>query len=366
MKSSNLRKVVSTCLVVSAFAIGCGDGSSAKPDGSSKPAASGAAASGSTKAAAPASGTPTTSAAVGATPPASSGGSAETLKFMPATCDEARLFVNAKSLMAGDLGKSLESVQDKIVPKLLDMGGPKAKEAGDKAKKQLDFLKEQGVEPGKAFKELAGCMNKNNKNIVAVSVDLTGAKMSAPDLVVKLSEMGGDTLKREEDGGVTYLTNEKSKKVLGFVTPTVFLAADSKDDIKAVAKGGDGAAFGDAADHAIWVKGEKGDQKFDIGIKAAGSDFDVKALIPPMSAKDTEEFKKDPAAYIKKGEAEIADAKKKVEATPFKMLTPALDNLKLEADGDRIKITTKFPQAILGEALKVVADMDPKQLLGAF
>lgn len=371
MKSLNTALVwMSATALVGAFALGCGDGNQAKPDSSAKPASSGASTSGSAKpmgaanSATPSSTGSAAAASTGSAPstaPAGAAASGDSIKFMPKACDQGRVFVNLGKLLTGDVGKAAEGMQEKLLGSLASSGKP----GDDKAVKVLGTLKEGGVEPIKAARELAICAGKGDKAIVAIAMDFSGVKGKPADVFAKAMEASsGKAPKKEDEDGVTYLTNDKNK-VMAFVSPTVIVTGDSKDAIKAVAKGGDGAGdFAGAASFVVWAKvvpsGPGSD--VDVTIKESGSDYELKALFMPPG-KDGAEFKKDPDGTIKKFNDEIAKAGPSLDKTPFKAAAPALKNAKLAKDGDRLALTTTFPQTMLGELAQSAAAIDPKQLM---
>jgi hypothetical protein len=280
---------------------------------------------------------------------------------MPKTCDQGRIFVNLGKLLSGDVGKAAEGMQEKLLGQLASSGKP----GDDKAGKVLGALKDGGVEPIKAARELAICAGKGDKAIVAIGMDFSGVKGKPADVFARAMEVStGKAPKKEEVDGITYLTNDKNK-VMAFVSPTVMVTGDSMDAIKAVAKGGDGAGdFGQASSFVIWAKvqpmGPGSD--VDVTVKDSGSDYELKALFTPPG-KDGADFKKDPDATIKKFNDQIAQAGPGLEKSPFKAAAPALKNAKLSKDGDRMAFTTTFPQSMLGELAKSAAEIDPKQLM---
>ena len=368
MKSLNTALVwMSMTALSGALALGCGDGSQAKPDSSSKPAASGASAGGSAKPmAAGNSATPAHSAApvavsTGSAPGAGPASSGDSIKFMPKTCDEGRVFVNLGKLFSGEVGKAAEGMQEKLLGSLASSG----KAGDDKASKVLTTLKEGGIEPIKAARELSICAGKGNKSIVAIAMDFSGVKGKPSEVFAKAMEASsGKAPKVEEDGGVTFLTNDKDK-VIAFVSPNVIVTGDTKDAIKAVAKGGDGASeFGQAASFVIWAKVVPGGagSDVDVTVKESGADYELKALFMPPG-RDGAEFKKDPDGTIKKFNDQMAAAGPQLDKSPFKAAAPALKNAKLAKEGDRMSLTTTFPVAMLGELAKSASQMDPKQLM---
>ncbi len=371
MKSLNTALVwMSMTALSGALALGCGDADKAKPDSSSKPAASGASAVRSAKPmAADNSGAPAMSAAPASTdaaPKMAAGhaASGDSIKFMPKTCDEGRVFVNLGKLLTGDVGTAAEGMQEKLLGSLASSGKP----GDDKAAKVLSTLKAGGLEPIKAARELAICAVKGNKTVVAIAMDFSGVKGKPADVFAKAMEASsGKAPKIEEDGGVTYLTNDKDK-VMAFVSPTVIVTGDTKDAIKAVAKGGDGASdFGQAASFVIWAKvipsGPGSD--VDVTVKESGSDYELTALFMPPGA-DGVAFKKNPEGTIKKFNDQIAAAIPQLDKSALKAAAPAIKNVKLAKDGDRMSLTTTFPVAMLGELAKSASHMDPMQMMHGF
>ena len=367
MKSLNTALVLlSATVMTSALSLGCGD-SGAKPDSSSKPASSTASGSGSAKPMANNSAKPMTSSAPGASTGApmapSMTASGDSIKFMPKTCDSGRIFVNLGKLLSGDVGKAAEGMQEKLLGSLASSGKP----GDDKANKVLAALKEGGVEPIKAARELSICAGKGDKAVVAVAMDMTGVKGKPADVFAKAMETAsGKAPKKEEEDGITYLTNDKNK-VMAFVSPTVIVLADSKDAIKPVAKGGDGASeFGDASTYVVWAKVTPSPTNpVDVTIKENGANYDLKALFTPPGG-DGATFKKDPDAVIKKFNDEIASMAPKLDKTPFKAAADAVKNAKLAKDGERMSLSSTFPQAMLAQLATAAAATDPKELMKGF
>lgn len=357
----------SATAMTGALALGCGDSGGAKPDSSSKPASSSASNSGSAKPMANNSAKPTTSSApgssTGAPTMAAAGPAGDSIKFMPKTCDEGRIFVNLGKLLGGDVGKAAEGMQEKLVSSLASSGKP----GDDKANKVLAALKDGGIEPIKAARELSVCAGKGDKAVVAVAMDFSGAKGKPADVFAKAMEASsGKAPKKEDEDGITYLTNDKNK-VMAFVSPSVIVLGDSKEAIKPVAKGGDGAAdFGDASTYVVWAKIiPSPNNPVDVTIKESGANYDLKALFAPPGA-DGAAFKKDPDGTIKKFNDEIAKIAPKLDKTPFKAATDAVKNAKLAKDGERMSLTTSFPQAMLAELAKAASSADPKDLMKGF
>ncbi len=368
MKSLNTAVVwMSAAALTGALALGCGDAGGAKPDSSSKPASSGASATSSAKPTSAGSAAASSTAAVASTggaaetAPGGAAASGESLKYMPKTCDQGRVFVNLGKLLSGDVGKAAAGMQEKLLGTLASSGKP----GDDKAGKVLGTLKEGGLEPVKAARELSICAGKGDKAVVAIAMDFSGVKGKPADLFAKAMEAStGKAPKKEEVDGVTYITNDKDK-VMAFVSPNVLVTGDSKDAIKAVAKGGDGAGdFGPAASFVIWAKVVPGGpgSDVDVTVKESGADYELKALFLPPG-REGAEFKKDPDGAIKKFNEEITQASAGVEKSPFKAALPAIKNAKLAKEGDRVALTTTFPQTMLGELATAAASIDPKQLM---
>jgi len=362
MKRSNTA-LVSLSVLACALAIGCGDAgggsasakadssaaSSAKPASSTKTAANSAAPS-----AAPKPGGDTAKPDMAPTP---SGDVGSTIKYMPKTCEEARVFANTGKLLGGDVGKAMEALEGQAMAEL------SGKPDGDKAQKAMDAAKAEGFSLA-ALKEISVCGNKGNKAIVAIGFDTSGLKGDLPTVLSKIEEAAsGKAPDKKDEDGVTYLTSDKGKTIA--IKGNVIVAGDSSmDDLKAAMKAsGEGAGdFADAASYVVWVKANPdGKGNVVISMKDAGSDYEVKATLPATLAKV--DLKADPK--LDKMNEEIQKEGDKLTAGPLKAFAPAVKNLKLTADGDNVVATTTFPQSALSDLAANFAK-DPKGMMGGF
>lgn len=340
-----------------ALAVGCGDAgggstsakadtsaaSSAKPGPSAK-TASAPASSGSAAAAKPAGET------APAPMPADAGA---TVKFMPKDCEE-RVFVNTGALVTGDVAKSLDALKGMVMSQL---GG---KPDADKAKKLDDAATANGLTMS-SIRELAVCVGKDKKPLVAVAFDQSALKAPLADAIVNVMHAGSDEKgTRKDEDGVTYLTGEKPDHVMA-VKGNILLAGLPMDGLKAATKGEGAADFADAAQNVIWIKSDKEGDQMMATVKAAGDNYDAKAVGMP-DKKYAADWKADPKKAAEKMQADYSKEAEDAMKMPFlKPLEPAIKNLKVAPEGDKVAITTSFPRTALGEALSEMMK-DPKNL----
>jgi hypothetical protein len=144
MKSLNTALVwMSAAAITSTVALGCGDKSTATAD-SSKAASS---STSSAKPTAMSSSKPSMSstaaaASTGAAVAPGPAASGDSIKFMPKTCEEGRVFVNLGKILSGDVGKAAEGMQSKLLSSFASSSKP----GDDKAAKVLGALKDGGIE----------------------------------------------------------------------------------------------------------------------------------------------------------------------------------------------------------------------------
>ncbi len=342
------RSIAALALISAGALMGCDSGTTTSASG--EPAKSGAASSGAAKgSAAPAGGS---AAAAGggtakpaeATPPASGGG---ILSHMPKNCDEGRAYVNTGKLLGGGAGGALEGLMAK---------GMTMSKDGKKSEEVLKIMKDGGIEPLTAMKEIAVCTTKDNKNMVIVAgVDFSKADKPA-DVIAKAIETGsGKAPKREEGGGASWLMEDGGKSVIAIVGKEKVLIGEDKATLEAAIKGGDGAGeFGDATSHVIWAKYVKDD--ITVQMKEAGGDYDLKVVTKTTKgAKIKQDFDKTLPEIDKMAEGKMAF---------IKPLLPAVKNAKLDVQGDMLTVTTKFPTKAIADFLTGMKDMKPEDLKG--
>jgi len=276
---------------------------------------------------------------------------------MPKSCETARAFINTGKLLGGDVGKALDSLKGEI---LTGMGG---KGDAEKAKKADEELTNAGFTTS-SLKELALCMDKPKKGVVAAAVDTSTLKGKLSDILPKVIETAtGKAPDKKEEDGYTVITGDKDTFIA--IKDNMIIQAATTDDLKAAEKAsGEGAAdFADAASNVIWVraKGDEGD--IAVNVKESGSDYDAKVVMPVPKGMEAE-FKKDQDGTLKKFSEELnKQGSKMVEKPPFDVCAPVVKNMKVTADGGKLVISSTFPQAVLGDLAKQVGK-DPKALLG--
>jgi len=272
---------------------------------------------------------------------------------MPKTCDEVRVFVNTSKLLSGDVGKALDSLKGTM------LSGMAGKPDAEKMKKVEDDLTAAGLTTS-SIKELSICAAKGHKGLAAASIDFKGDL--AATLVKTIETATGKAPEKKEEDGWTLITGDKDSFIA--IKGGVVLQGPNMDDLKAATKGGDGASeFADASSYVLWIKGDKDGQDFVGTLKDAGSDYQGKVSMPPPK-EFAADFKKDPQEGLKKLQAELDKGTAELEKNPtLKMAEPVLKNAKLAMDGDKVVITTSFPQSLVGDIATAVAK-DPKGIFG--
>jgi hypothetical protein len=331
---------------------GCGDGGS-KTGASAEPAKSGAAATTGTakssgaqaKTSAAPTGTGTAKTDAGGTP---STATADVLKHMPKDCDEGRVFVNmSKFLAGGDMGAAF----DTLIGKAMAQG----KADDKKAAEVMKVLKDGGIDPLKDVREIAVCANKDDKKtVVAVSMEPKADKPA--DVFAKAMETGeGKAPTKEEKDGMTFLKSGKGEGGLAVVSKNMILIGEDIKTLQGVAKGGDGAGeFGDAKSTLVWAKVDPTKTKTEVVMKEAGSDYDLNVkLVSKDAAKTKTEFEK-----------MLPELDKVAEKMPFaKPLLPIAKNGKMDAQGENLTFTTKFPKDAIAKFLTEASKVDPKEIM---
>ncbi|NUP13691.1 MAG: hypothetical protein HOW73_47250 [Polyangiaceae bacterium] len=345
-----IRSKAALALIVAGALMGCGSegtstnasaeaGKSGAPTTSAKPTGATSGAAGATTGAP--SGTPTAEKKDTPAAPAAAGA---IFKHMPKECEEVRAYVNIAKIFTPDTVSALDAIAGKAVAEGKD---PK------KGEEVLAALKEGGIEPGKAVKEVAICGNKDDaKTIVAAAVDFSKADKPADVFAKAIEKAGGKPPTKEEIDGVTYLKPADGKAWLAFVGKDTVVIGEGKEAVQAAVKGGGGEAdFAEAGSHVVWAKAPK--DEVDVKVVESGENFDVN-----VKAKV-----KDGAKIKSEFEKVVPELDKMVEKMAFvKPLLPAAKNAKIDVQGDIMTVTTNFPKKAIAETLNNVKDMNLKDL----
>ena len=277
------------------------------------------------------------------------------LKHVPKKCAMGRLYLNFAGLTDEPaIKKNVHKLDDKFAEAMKGQNG-------DKAKDVLKILTKAGIDPAKDIREIAVCANGEDDVVVAVGGDFAGKDVLGA--LVKIADKEGQTLKKKDADGVSYLKG-KDKMMLGQVTETVFVASKDTDDFAALAKSEDQSADWDVSKGRLLVmKGaskksgldsllceltEKGD---DLELKVA-AEFSGKAA-QQLDAED------DPQAKIKQMIGQAAD---KVEKSPASALADDIRAIKVKIDGHKVTLSMKCSNKDLGSALSALTEASEADL----
>jgi hypothetical protein len=279
----------------------------------------------------------------------------EILEHVPKKCAFGRVYLNFAGLSdEPSVKKNMAKLDDKLVDAM------KGK-SGDKAKDVLRILEKADIDPAKDIKEIAVCANSEDEVIVAVAGDFTGKDVLGA--LVKIADKEGETLKKKEEGGVTYLKG-KDKMMLGQITPNVFVATKDVDDFGKLAKAEDQSAeWGVAKGKLIVVKGSMKKQGVDslaCDLTSKGDALELKVAVE-LSGKAAKELDQeaDAEATLKKV---IEQAAAKVEKSPASAIADDIRDVKIKIDGHKITLTMKCSNKDLGKAISALADASEADL----
>lgn len=291
--------------------------------------------------------------------PASAGGSI--FKYMPATCEMGRVYVNVAKLLSGDeVQKNLGAFQEKM---LASMGGADAA----KGQEVVKVLKDGGFEPGRDLREIAVCIGAKSEPPVLV-ISMSDKVKEPLQLMASAMEKGGKpkpTVAKE--GDLTIMTQTGEDGALAEVAPGIILIGKDKEAVTKLAKGGDGAdAFGEASKHLVWASINPGEKEpsVDGTLSDVADKYELKVGVQ-MKGPQAEAMKKDPAKFAKEMEGMAQKVAADLEKGPLKPLAEHIKAAKFAVEGDKLMVTASVPKAAITDTSKAVAEAKPEDLMKA-
>lgn len=284
-----------------------------------------------------------------------------TFAFMPAACEQGRVYINMKGLSTGASG-TMEEIEEKMMGAL---GGGDA----ETAEKVMKVLKDGGFEP-QMLHEVSVCIDKDGEPTIAMAHD-PGLKEPLELFAKAIEAAGKPKPEIEKKDGVALMKNPGAGKDGALAAPKagILLLGKGEETLSALYKGGDGAdGFADAKGQLVWAKVvETKPTKPDIEFKLVdgGKSLDADLRVT-MKGPQGKAIADDPKTSVAEMEKQRDQFVAQIEKSPFAMLAEPVKNVELSTDGPTMVVKGKIAKELLDQFGKKMGEMKPEELMKAF